>query len=691
MVERPMVRTPKGVEAELSTKVGNALDRVGEHRRHLSRIGIGDSAHSLVFAWLAVIAACGALAVTVLLFDRTTVTGMTRGWLCSLVLSFLMIYSWWTQPRVSDRRLCINRYQFGPLILLTAPLALASLGVVGATYASDGVHAYLFSNFYYARILSNSSWPLIVPALLFAYVGIWMIRELLRRMGLTVGPKEGFLDAVAALPVLFPWGVLAFGALLATVSLSMINVNFWRYWATSDGWFVVGHYPSTLTDILHVEKGGVSKYFISFPLLPAMLSATFGLVGHNLLGAYLPLIVAGILLPLAVFLAVREATGNHWLAYLFSAFTGSFHLLRNYTIDVGEADGLLMTVAVLAAYFRLRSDRSGSSQMKQTVAGLFAGLASLARPEGALYMLAMYSCAIRDQWRKRFFWLSVFVWGVVVGVFSIVGLREFGMVWPGNHSGTLHISNFTETLRVVQQSRLFSMYASALGISEYVLTTLIALVLALVLFATVRMFKKDFGLIYMPVAALGNVVMVFFVGPIPAEAAKFHDFFRHISYGFPLLAVAVAYGIHETVDHLEGHWGVLVRRMIFLALTALIIAQLKLLAGPVMPGSPSTTPIMTSDVHVMASELLSNPYPLPVMKFRLADGRYIPDADEYMAGFPDDLDRYYAASDVRVSGDAVEYYRAATVTFLGFLLIGIFSFLPTYLARTTDRPRTSFR
>lgn len=361
------------------------------------------------------------------------------------------------------------------------------------------------------------------------------------------------------------------------------------------------------------------------------------------------------------------------LGFLFAALTASFPLLRNYTLDVAEADGLLMTMVILAAYFRANADRSGRGARTQIVAGVVAGLASLARPEGVLYMGAMYLASAAVRWRERGFWLSAAVWGSVIAVFSAITLREFGMIWPGNHSGTVRLSNFFSTLDVVRQSGLFGQYAAALGLPEWGLAAIVAIVAVAVVLSGVRMLRRDFDLVWMPVAALGNVLMVFAVGPIPAEAGKFHDFFRHISYGFPLLAVTLAYGTNEVYRSLRGRWGRLLRAGLVLGLVALVLAELHLLAGPVTPGRNSSSPSMTSDVHVMATELLLNPYALPVMQFRLSDGRYVPDAEEYMDGFPDDISGYYADADVRLVGNAAEYYRAAALLFLGFLAMGALS------------------
>lgn len=624
--------------------------------------------------WLACLSLAIGLAATVAVLDRTTLQGLSRQWLAALVACSLVTFAWWTRPRVERGRIRLASYEPVSLLWATAPLLLASLVLVGASYLSEEAHNYLFVHFHYRSLLSDRSLPVaFLAAAVFGYAGLWALRDLLLRLGSGVKLPQAAKATLAATAALLPVGAVFVGLLLATASLSTINVNFWRYWATADGWVSTGQYPSTFTDALHVEQGGVSRYFISFPLLPSLLATGYHFLGHNTLASHLPLILGSALLPLAVFLASRAVTQNPLMAFLFAAVMAAFPLLRNYTLDVAEADGLLMTTVALAAFLRIRADRTDGSARTQIVAGMVAGLASLARPEGVLYMGAMYLASAAVRWRVRGFWLSATAWGLVIAAFSAVTLSEFGMTWPGNHSGTIQPSNFFSTLDVVQQSRLFGQYASALGLSEEALAVIAGIVVVAVTLSGIQMLRRDFVLAWMPAAAVGNVLMVFVVGPVPAEAGKFHDFFRHISYGFPLLAVTLAYGTNEVYRSLSGHWGQLLRSGIVLGLAALVLAELHLLAGPVTPGSHTGSPIMTSDVHVMATELLVNPYPLPFMEFRLSDGRYVPDAEEYMAGFPDDVNQHYADADVRLVGNAVEYYRAAAALFLGFLVIGVLS------------------
>lgn len=635
----------------------------------------------LAILWLACLSLAMALAITVAFFDRTTPAGVTGLWLGSLALSFVAIFLWWVRPRAEGDRVRLNRYEPVSLVCLTAPILLGCAAVVVQAYRSDEFHGFLYHHLYYRRLLTGSYWPVtLLAALFYGWMLIGTLRELLLRMGSGHRPKEAALATLSELSSSLPVGVLAIGLLLSTASLSMINVNFWRYWATADGWLATGHYPVTFTDAVHFQSGGVSKYFISFPLLPSMLVVSFSLLGHNTLAAYLPIILGNVLLPLAVFLTVREIARSDLMAFLFALLVASFPLLRSYTMDVGEADGLLMATVMLAAYFRLRADRFDSTRRSQLAAGLAAGLATLARPEGVLYVGAMYLAALKEHWRRGRFWLSVLVWGAVAAGFSAVIYREFRMVWPGNHSGALSLGNFTKTLDAVRGSGILGLYADALGLSQGVLGIGAGLLLVAVLASTVQMVRRDFPLIYMPVTALGNMTMVFFVGPVAAEATKFHDFFRHISYGLPLLAVTLAYGSNEILRRVGGRWGLGSRSVALAGLAALVFAQLSLLEGPGPFIVPTRGPMMTADVHVTAPLLLVDPYPLPTMRFRLSESRYVPDADEYMAQYPDNLNRYYAARDIRMFDNAFDYYRAAKLLFLGFLALALVSLLSAHLS-----------
>ncbi len=104
-------------------------------------------------------------------------------------------------------------------------------------------------------------------------------------------------------------------------------------------------------------------------------------------------------------------------------------------------------------------------------------------------------------------------------------------------------------------------------------------------------------------------------------------------------------------------------------LVALVLINLWLLQGPVRSQHRIQGPLMPTDVHVTVAELAVDPYPLPTMQFRRDGPGYVPASDEYMAVYPDDLYRYYAAADVRRADNSVDYYTAAAMLFGGLLLL----------------------
>jgi hypothetical protein len=626
---------------------------------------------AFVLGWLTLVSAAGALAITVLLFDRTTLGGMTALWLTSFTALTCASLVWWLRPTRVLGQLQFGRYEPVSLLVGTLPLLLGSLAVVVASYQSDEIHNELYSRFYYQQLFTRGYLPVAEAAVIYLYCFClpWIARTALARIAENARPRAAVASALSSIRLPYLLGLLALGLLLSTVSISMMNVNFWRYWATADGWAVVGHYPFTLSDTLHVQEGGVSLYFVSYPLLPLLLTISFNLLGHNTLAAHLPMVLASAVLPLALFLLIKEVTSNRLLALLVACITATFPLLRGYTLNVAEADGLLLTTLVLAAYFQIRSSRFGSSTWTHLAAGAFAGLATLARPEGVLYMIAMHLVALKERWRQGSFWLSTTVWLVFAAAYSAVLWREFGMLWPGNHAGSISLSNFGETLEVVRGSGILGLYAEAFAIGEGAFLLLVAMLAAGIALATARMLGRDFGLIFMPVAAIGNIVMVFFVGPVAAEAGKYHDFFRHISYGMPFLAVTLAYGASALLEAMRGRWGRWSRFAVYATLAAAVLAQISLLQAPVDPYSSHKGPVMTSDVHVPMSELVARPYQLPVMPFKQAGQGYVPDAPEYMAVFPADVHQFYAPVDVRSAGHALDYYHAVKLLFVGLLAL----------------------
>ena len=629
----------------------------------------GSDQRSIV-VWLAVVSASFALAVTVTLFDRTTPAGVSKPWLASAAICFAASLIWWTRPRFRRGRLRLVTYEAASLVSVTLPLTLGAIGFILLVYTSDTIHGYVYHRFYYERLLSQSYWPVMELAMvLYLCVLVWVLRGILLGIGSGTGLRTAAGSALSELPRALPVGLLAIGLLLSTVSLTMINVNFFRYWATADGLSTMGHYIYTVTDRRQIELGGLPPYFISFPLLPAALIASFGLLGHNTFAGYLPIILASSLLPLVLFLTMLEVTGNRVLSFLLACATAAFPFLRSYTLDVGEADGLLIASLVFAAYLQLRAARTNSSARTALIAGAAAGVAAIARPEGILYTGAMVAAGLKDGWKRRSFWLSVTGWLGVMAGFSVVALRDLGEVWPGNHSGAIRLSNFAATVQVLHGAGVFGRYANALGLTEGVLATLSVLILLLVVLSFVQMLRKDFRLVWIPVTALGNVVMVFFVGPVPAEATKYHDFFRHISYGFPLFGITLSYGANEALGHLRGRWRRSGEAILATALALLVLTELLVLEAPVRPYDTVRNSLLSEDVHVTAAKLLSDPYPLETIKFRRSDSFYVPDAEEYLRGYPDNVNSYYAAADIRQFDNPADYYTAVEILFIGFLAL----------------------
>lgn len=640
-----------------------------------------DGGQWVVVVWLAAVSASFGLAVTVSLFDRTTLSGVSRLWLASAAVCFASSFVWWVRPRFQDGRLRLAFYETTSLISLTLPLILGAAGCVLLVYTSDGIHGYVYHQFYYERLLSKSYWPVMDFAMgLYLCVLVWALRGILLRLGssndLRTAVATALLESTRALPV----GLLAIGLLLATVSLTMINVNFFRYWATADGLSTLGHYIYTFTDRRQVELGGLPPLFISFPLLPVALVASFGLLGHNTFAGYLPIILASSLLPLLLFLTMLEITGNRVLSFVLACVTAAFPFLRSYTLDVGEADGLLIASVVFAAYLQLRATRANSSARTALIAGVAMGVAAIARPEGILYTAAMVAAGLKGGWKRRNFWLSVTGWLVVMAGFSMASLRDLGELWPGNHSGTIKLSNFADTVQVLQGAGVFGRYANALGMTESVLTVLSVLILLLVVLSSIQMLRKDFRLVWIPVTALGNVVMVFFVGPVPAEATKYHDFFRHISYGFPLLGITLAYGANEGLGFLRGRWRRSGGAILSAALALLVLTELLVLEAPVRPYDTVRNSLLSEDVHVTAAKLLSDPYPLETIKFRRSGSFYVPDDEQYLRGYPDNVNSYYASADIRQFDNPADYYTAAEMLFIGFLVLAAAPSIATVLS-----------
>lgn len=427
-----------------------------------------------------------------------------------------------------------------------------------------------------------------------------------------------------------PAAILTLGLLQATVYILPIGNASLRFWAIADGIFKGSGYPLTLTEPGPISAGS-PPYVYDLPLFPLVVKAAFSLLGHNSAAAQLPGAISSALFPLSLYLLMREATHSKVTAIVFSALTSLFPFLRIWVLNLPDPDPFFLTSLCFAAYFYLRALDARGSAALWTVAGLASGVASLARPEGVLYVACLGLGILACRPRLKQLALYVIALGLFIGPMVVVWMANFGFMWPQNYNHTLDWSDSLVTYRQLDTQGGIPLYYRGLGMSATWGLAILALFVFSSLLGTVTMLFRDRRLLAIALPAIGNTVMIFYTNPWISNAFQYADFFRHASFGIPFMVVASAHGFQVAARRLRARPGwQMVPYACLLLLVAAVIREGDILANPTYthrPGSPLASQVLTDNTYLSLQIILEHPMPLPAMSFHK-------DSNNMLVGYP---------------------------------------------------------
>ncbi len=419
----------------------------------------------------------------------------------------------------------------------------------------------------------------------------------------------GFAVAVA---------MLLLGAFQATMFIQPLGNATLRFWAIADGIFAGRGYPVTLTEPGPVSAGS-PPYVYDLPLFPLLIRGAFGVLGHNSAAVHLPGIISSTLFPFALYLLIHRATRSRVTAVLFTALASLFPFLRFWVLNLPDPDPFFLTSLCFAAYFYLRALDARESTTLWIAAGLTSGAASLARPEGVLYVgcLGLGILASRPRLRE----LAIYCAAVGLFIFPtvIMWMANFGFLWPQNYNGTLGLTHPAATYQLLERMGELPRYYEGLGLSPQWAAAFALLFLFSTIVGILIMALKDRPLLAIAIPALGNTVAIFFTNPWISNAFQYADFFRHASFGIPFMVLSSAYGFQFVVDHLKARGRTRVVPLVGLLLILLVVAREgDIDANPTLThryGSPIATQVLTSDPHLSLQAILQHPMALPTMSY----------------------------------------------------------------------------
>ena len=559
-------------------------------------------------------------------------------WAFAYGIAFLAALGWatrFTRGMASSKHASFSHIGFS-LLAVHGPLVALSLAASAAIYLSDDIN----------HQVTHFMWPTAPLLILLAVLGTHVAQSavLLRAAGTRNSVRVAIDRATHwALPLCL--GLL--GLCQGASYLWVIGNDFTRYWNVADAIASWTGYPAMTTLPLYVQIGE-PLHTVDLPGYPLALLAAFALLGHDTLAAHVPNLLANAALPVLTYRFFRGAAIGRPIAFAGSAALVTQPFFRLYTLNAPVPDAFFMALLVgtAIAYQRVADSRQQSAISGQSsvishqssatrlitsltqdsaprtqdwlIFGVLAGATALTRPEG-LFFLAFMGLGLLPALRQRGPWLAGLAGIAMLAPVVAVMRSTFGYFWPNNAGTAVGPQHIAANLFWLQEKTLW-WYANAFQISMPQFLAMLALLALCILAGTVWMLRERWKLALLPIGAVVNVGLVFIVDPNVSGVHLWFDFFRHISYALPFLALALAFLLDRLFRWAGARLpssgtGVQSRTDFALRVAGLLLLcvsfyQLSLLAQPSQTFGGSRQ-LLTSDVWVSFQDIVEHRYQLP--------------------------------------------------------------------------------
>ncbi|HEX9015481.1 MAG TPA: hypothetical protein VF960_05685 [Chloroflexota bacterium] len=576
---------------------------MSQSRDLLPDAGLAGDRRATLVAWNVIVAVVVAGCAAVILAGRTNPLHASLQWIAvftgALLLAALGLTGF-------ARRMAAARGTEGTLrasLLVNGPLGALCLVAMVAIYLSDEV------NHQAAYFLQPTTFVLFAIAVLATLVAqrvaVLKVAGSARPLGLAL--EEFSTWAIAA-------ALLALGLLQGASFVWVIGNDFTRYWNVADAISSWSGYPAMRTLPLYFQIGEPA-YTVDLPGFPLLLLAAFRLVGHDTLAAEIPNLLANAILPLVTYSFLRLAGIGRGLAFAGSVLLVTQPFFRLYTLNAPVPDAVFMALLVgTVCCFQRAAAATGPSVGRWMVFGLLAGASALERPEGTFF-LAFMALALFPRLRERGPWIAAGTASALLLPFVVVMRTTFGFLWPNNAGSTMGLRNVEVNLHWLGVKTL-AWYADALHLTVAQLIALLGAIAVLVVAGTILLARDRSRLALLPVAAAVNIAIVFTVDQSVSGVHLWFDFFRHVSYGLPFLALPAFYLLDRSVGaRARLRWAA--TPAIGLLLLGAGMFQLNSLSYPSDSYSQSygqSARLLTSDVWVSLQDLVEHRYPLPTIE-----------------------------------------------------------------------------
>lgn len=599
-----------------------------------------------------------ALAVTIYFQGRTDPLHATRVWLGALVVSALPPAFWLLKLNSRLSRLSTSRRDKAAnlSLLLSLLLFIAVVSLDAALYLSDGFHHTFTSEWVFRRgIAIGAVASIYVAALLLETTLSWAHSGRSYRTAL-VSQVRSHGEAMAIL------AVTGIGILLGSSYITVMGDDYARYWTIADALGGGLGYPASEVGQGY-QAGGMSRYLVDLPGLPLAMLLSFTLMGHTVLAAMAPTIIAASLFPTLAYLAFRELTRSVALSYVLSVILTTFPLLAFYVLRAAEPDGMFVALLMALAFLAIRCDNGPDATRSWLALGFVAGLVALTRPEGVMYVGVTFATLLLRYRAHRGLWLAVGPAASMIAAFSLCMLLTFGAPWPGSFVGTVQGQHVAQNLEGFLASALPN-YAGALGVSEAVLGLAAIGVAVLYAVGAWQLARHRPQLLFLALLPAASIVLFLLVSPALTRPELPYDYFRRASYGLPYLALVVSLPLARALATSPAGKARVLAISILLAISVMAVSYENGLGARPELIYEGGTQILTSGRYILATDLLAHPYDLPRLPYERSDGvLQLESSFDYMA-FRTALNGFFAPLDLHGSDRARDYAPASLVIFL---------------------------
>lgn len=563
---------------------------------------------------------------TVALWDRTSLAGLSSRWAITWLVLTVAIAGWavWTARASPARALAAGG------LLPAAALSLAALALV---YLSDDAHHAFVYRPWLKGLLVPATLVLVAAApAIAAGVASRKARTDAGRMGEARALLAHYAPAIATL-TLVATGITQAAAFCAVTTDDLI-----RYWAIADGLRTGAGYPVT------TGTTGGGFYLVELPVYPLLILASTTVLGHRYVAVIAPLLAAAALLPLLLYAVARAAGASRLRAAAVALLVSCLPYYRVYATGAAQPEALLAAELALLLWLAMRcmapAGRLAAHEPAARTAwwialGLVAALAALTRPEGALYVAALFAGLAWLERRALLDWLrapaqrplprclvAASASALPIMAFSAFLLTHFGVLWPAGWANVAGAQFLATNVRLVLRQDL-PHYAAVAGLPEPRMAGLwlAAVGVAIAITGLARLWWARPALRFIPFALAVNLAVIF-ASPTYLTLDLFSPptFFRHLSVLFPWLVPAATLALPSAPPGWTGKLGRVYRPALLAGCAAALLAELAVLGTSTARDQAQVPTVLTADPYVLVTDLWQAHDTLPVLPFTRQGG-----------------------------------------------------------------------